>query len=144
MNKINIDERVIKAKNLLNNGFNCAQTIYITYSDILNIDEKLIARGTACFGGGIINLKGTCSAVTSMSSIVSMMHDASNPKDILQKTRVYETVNDVIEIFKLKHGSINCKELTEIENKSRNINCNNIVINTTRIIGKYINKTSDK
>ena len=55
--KVNIEERTARAKELFLSGYNCAQSVFLAYRDISNLDEKMAAAISAPFGGGMGRLR---------------------------------------------------------------------------------------
>jgi len=42
-----------KAVALFTQGYNCAQSVFVAFSDVTGMDEKLAKRLSSSFGGGI-------------------------------------------------------------------------------------------
>lgn len=138
MTKVNTEERAEKAVQLFSEGYNCAQAVYMTFSDIMGLDEKLAARIIGSFGGGIGKLKETCGTVTGMTGIISMLHDTSDNKSPIAKPLNYEYVREVVGKFKEQNGSIICRELRSetVENK---VSCKELVRRAAIIVSEHIN-----
>jgi C_GCAxxG_C_C family probable redox protein len=111
---INIAERKEKAVNFFNEGYNCAQSVFLAYSDVYGIDDELAKKISVSFGGGMGRLRETCGAVSAMAIIAGFEHPAGNPGDQQAKTTNYAAVQSMVNQFKEKFGTINCGELLRI------------------------------
>ncbi len=153
---INITERREKAVNLFNQGYNCAQSVFLAYSDIYNIDEDLAKKISVSFGGGMGRLRETCGAVSAMAIIAGFEHPASNPDDQQAKTTNYAAVQSMVNQFKEKFGTINCGELLRLPvskgpaPSERTAEyyakrpCARFVAYATEILGKHLQENNKK
>ena len=96
-------------------GFNCAQSVIVSFADILNIDEEIALRMASGFGGGMGRLQQTCGAVTGAFMVIGFLR--GNYKDDDDEAK--EITNHLIQEFSHKfiesHGSINCKTLIKFD-----------------------------
>ena len=67
MEKIDVEARVEKARTLFQEGYNCAQAVFLTYSDVFGMDTALAARLAASFGGGMGRMREVCGTVSGMA-----------------------------------------------------------------------------
>lgn len=110
--KINIDERVEKAKRLFKEeGYNCCQAVVLAYNDIFGIDTATAAAMASGFGGGMGRMREVCGSVSGMVMLAGLIAPASDPSIKIDRTRNYALVQDVAGEFKRQNGSIICKEL---------------------------------
>ena len=89
-------------------GYNCAQSVVLAFKDELNIDEETIKKISSAFGGGMGRMREVCGAVSGMLMVLGMLKGYSDPKDV--KSLAGE--------FKEKNGSIICRELLGLSEKS--------------------------
>ena len=149
--QIDIDERVIKARNFFTSGYNCAQAVALAYDDVIGADVQTIARLTASFGGGMSRLREVCGAVSGMAFVAGSLIPADNPLDIAAKKQNYALMQSFAEAFRKEHGSIVCRELLGlIQQKDeptpsertteyyRKRPCVEYVATAARIIGEHI------
>lgn len=52
-----IEERVEQAVQNFEAGFNCAQSVFLAYSDVFELDLEMAKRMTVSFGGGVGRMK---------------------------------------------------------------------------------------
>lgn len=63
---MNTEERVRKGVDLFMKGYNCSQSVVMAFSDVYGIDEVLLSRLAASFGGGIGRMRETCGSACGM------------------------------------------------------------------------------
>lgn len=149
--QIDIDERVIKARNFFTSGYNCAQAVALAYDDIIGADVQTIARLTASFGGGMSRLREVCGAVSGMAFVAGSLIPADNPLDIAAKRQNYALMQSFAEAFRKENGSIVCRELLGLSQQKdeptpsertteyyRKRPCVEYVATAARIIGEHI------
>lgn len=138
MTKVNTEERADKAVQLFSEGYNCAQAVYVAFSDIMELNKTLAARIVGSFGGGMGKMQETCGAVTGMVGVISMLHDTSNNKAPIAKMQNYEHVRAVVEHFRTQNGSIICRELRS-DAVVEKVSCKELVRRAARTVAEHIN-----
>ncbi|MEG2281948.1 MAG: C-GCAxxG-C-C family protein, partial [Rikenellaceae bacterium] len=138
MTKVNVEERANMAVSLFCEGYNCAQAVYVTFSDIMGLDKTLASRIIGSFGGGIGKMHETCGTVSGMVAVISMLHDTSNNKVAADKVKNYEYVRSVVEKFREQNKSIVCRELRS-DAAVEKISCKELVRRASIIISEHIN-----
>lgn len=103
--------RAEKAKKLFRSGYNCSQSVAMAFSDLMELDEKTVAKMTSGFGGGVGRLREVCGSVLGMSFVMSALYGYDDPNDFEGKKRIYEEIQTLANQFKEKNGSIICREL---------------------------------
>ncbi len=111
MSSINVEERAAQAVNYFKQGYNCAQSVYMAYTDIYGLDKELAAKIIAPLGGGMGRLREVCGAVSGMFMVAGLHVPANNPADQTAKVRNYAAVQHLAEKFIQENGSIVCREL---------------------------------
>lgn len=131
MNKtIDTEALVAKAVDYFKQGYNCSQSVAMTFSDYYDIPEALMARLSASFGGGIGRMRETCGSACGMFMLAGLevqnIEDAPEPRNLVDnpypsqelKKKNYEVVQKLAADFRAETGSIICKELLGL-NKQR-------------------------
>ena len=108
MKKITKEER---AKVFFKEGYNCAQSVFLAFSDEFEIDKETILKLTSSFGGGMGRLREVCGAVSGMFLVAGMLHGYTDPDDNRAKTEHYRRIQKLASQFKEIHGSIICRDL---------------------------------
>jgi C_GCAxxG_C_C family probable redox protein len=102
--------RAERAKEYFKAGYNCSQAVALAFADLMDLDEKTIAKITQPFGGGMGRLRLTCGAVSGMATVVgAIFGDAELTAD--GKKNTYSIVQEVCGAFKNECGSLICGEL---------------------------------
>ncbi|WP_432649722.1 C-GCAxxG-C-C family protein [Huintestinicola sp.] len=104
-----------KAKAYFTQGYNCAQSVLMTFSDITGLDEKTSAMLSSGFGGGMGRMREVCGAVSGMFMAVSIVCGYNDPADTEGKKRTYQMIQTLAEKFKAQNKSIICKELLGLD-----------------------------
>ena len=100
-----------RAMNLFKEGYNCAQAVFMSFSDETGIDEKTAARLASSFGGGIGRMREVCGAVSGMCMALGAIKGYDDPEDSAAKSEQYKLVQLLAGRFKEENGSIICREL---------------------------------
>lgn len=146
MEKVDIEARVERAKELFKSGYNCSQSVAMSYADLFDIDDRAIAILSGSFGGGLGRMREVCGAVSGMGIIASMMHpELSNPSNKGVKIENYDTVKMLAERYRDRCGSIICRELLGLDKATptKKIPCADLVAIATRIVGEHINHKAE-
>lgn len=112
--KINVEERASQAEAYFRSGYNCAQSVYMAFSDLYGMDPKMAGIISAPFGGGMGRLREVCGACTGMFLVAGLQLPADEPS---KKGDSYKMVQELAEEFKAENGSIICRELLGLDHK---------------------------
>ena len=110
-------ERAQKAMALFKEGYNCAQAVFLAFSDKYDMDEKAAARLASSFGGGLGRMREVCGAVSGMAMVAGMLYGYESPTDFDNKTQHYARIQELAGEFTKENGSIICKELLGLTQK---------------------------
>lgn len=100
-----------RAARLFREGCNCAQSVFLAYSDLTGMDRDTAIRVSASFGGGMGRLREVCGGVTGAIMALGMICAPLDPSDQALKAEHYRRVQAVAERFREKNGTIICREL---------------------------------
>lgn len=150
---INAEERAARAKEYFNQGYNCAQSVALAYADITNLDEEMVAKITASFGGGLGRLREVCGAVSGMVFLASFISPCPSADDAEAKKANYALVQEFAEQFRQQNGSIVCRSLLGLDRPKdeptpsprtaeyyKKRPCSEYVYDAALIVGKYLAK----
>ena len=102
----------ITAGELFLGGVNCAQAVFLAFSDVTGIDRKLAAKIASPFGGGIGRMREVCGAVSGMLMVLGVLYGyEENAEDDAQKKQLYKDVQALAGKFREECGSIICREI---------------------------------
>ena len=151
--KINAEERAARAKEYFNQGYNCAQSVALAYADITSLDEEMVAKITASFGGGLGRLREVCGAVSGMAFLASFISPCPSADDAEAKKANYALVQEFAEQFRQQNGSIVCRSLLGLDRPKdeptpsprtaeyyKKRPCSEYVYDAALSVGKYLTK----
>ena len=101
----------IKAGELFLNGCNCAQAVFLAFSDVTGIDEKTAAKLSSPFGGGMGRMREVCGAVSGMLMVLGCLYGYDQQDGDAQKKQLYKDVQALAGKFREECGSIICREI---------------------------------
>ena len=104
-------DRVNKAVQLFNSGFNCSQAVLAAFADTAGIDESTALKAASGFGGGIGCTGGTCGSLTGAVLVMGLRCGTADAADKTTKLEVYRKVRLLTEEYKLRAGSTICRDL---------------------------------
>ncbi|MDD6306238.1 MAG: C-GCAxxG-C-C family protein [Clostridiales bacterium] len=106
-----------KAMQLFEEGYNCAQSVFLAFEDLHGIDRKTAAKLSSSFGGGMGRLREVCGAVSGMFMTAGVLYGYDDPKASTEKSEHYGRIQELAKAFEEKNGSIVCRELLGLEVK---------------------------
>lgn len=93
-------------------GCNCAQAVFLAFSDVTGMDRKLAARLSSPFGGGMGRMREVCGAVSGMLMVLGVCYGYDETvEDDAQKKQLYQDVQALAGAFREECGSIICREI---------------------------------
>ena len=106
-----MDHSII-AGELFLGGCNCAQAVFLAFSDVTGIDRKLAGKLSSPFGGGMGRMREVCGAVSGMLLVMGLLYGYDDPgeKDCNKKA-YYPDVQKLMNQFKEECGSYICREI---------------------------------
>lgn len=108
-----IEQRKEKAVLLFKEGYNCAQSVFVAYSDLFGIEDELAKKLSSSFGGGMGRMREVCGAASGMFMLLGLHYPATDPTDKESKTANYAAVQRTADEFKARFGSIICRDLLD-------------------------------
>lgn len=143
-----------KAKELFENGYNCAQAVFCAFEDVTGFDRETALRFSAGFGGGMGRLREVCGAVSGMTMVLSCVFASTDPNDQAKKKELYSLIQQAAGDFKAENGSYVCRELLSLGEGASNPEpekrtesyykkrpCAELVRCAAEITEKYLNKS---
>lgn len=106
-----------RAETLFNQGYNCAQAVFASFSEELGMDFESALKLSSSFGGGMGRLREVCGAVSGMFMVIGLKYGYSDPKDRQAKAAHYAVIQRLAKEFEEKNGSIICRELLGLDHK---------------------------
>ncbi len=99
-------------------GYNCTQSVFLTFTDLTGFDQKTALRLAAPFGGGIGRQREVCGAVSGMCLVAGALYGYDDRDDKAAKAAHYKMIQELCEEFRKRAGgSIICRDLLGGEGK---------------------------
>jgi len=96
-----------KAIKTFQDGYSCAQAVFMTFAEDLGLNAETAARLTSGFGGGM-HIGGTCGAVSGAIMALSLKFGEG-------KKRTYDKTAEFTDKLLERHPSLNCPELLGVD-----------------------------
>lgn len=112
MNKMTRKEQAME---LFSDGYNCAQSVVLAFSDLTGLDERTLAKLSSSFGGGMGRLREVCGAVTGAFMVLGLLYGYDDAKAGEKKAEHYTRIQKFAEKFSEETGSIVCRELLGLD-----------------------------
>ncbi len=114
-----MENRVEKAAELFENGYNCSQAVFCAFSDKFGIDDETAMKLSSGFGGGFGRLREVCGAFSGCTMLIGLATETDLSDPSQSKKDVYKKVREIKEEFeKTNGGSIICRELLGMKGPS--------------------------
>lgn len=111
---IDIEQRVLRARELFLSGYNCSQSVFCALADIYDISAEQACRLSASFGGGVGRLREMCGACSAMALLEGLQSGATKAEDAQGKQNNYRNVQALVHRFAEQNGSYICRELLQL------------------------------
>ncbi|MDD2980970.1 MAG: C-GCAxxG-C-C family protein [Hespellia sp.] len=106
-----MSERGERAMKLFEEGYNCAQSVFLAFSDQYGMSEKMAAMMSSSFGAGMGRLREVCGAVSGMFMVAGVRYGYSDPEATEEKKKHYARIQKLAAQYEELNGSIVCREL---------------------------------
>ena len=103
--------KVELAVSCFDQGFSCSQALFSTYSPQFGLDRETALKVAGAFGGGMGHMGEICGAVTGAFMVIGLKHGGTIAEDEQSEEKTYSLVNEFVNRFKSRNGSIVCREL---------------------------------
>ena len=121
MKEFDIEERVKIAVQNFESGYNCAQSVFLAYSDVFELNLEMAKKMSVSFGGGVGRMREVCGTVSAMAMLAGFKYPVLDQQDQEARTKNYAMVQKMSDLFKEKHGTIICRSLLPAAEASQTI-----------------------
>lgn len=111
MKDFEVEERAKRAVQNFKSGYNCAQSVFLAYSDVFELDMETAKKMSVSFGGGVGRMREVCGTVCAMAMLAGFKYPVSDITDQEARSKNYEMVQKMAGLFKEKHETIICRKL---------------------------------
>ncbi len=109
------ETRADRAEALFRQGYNCSQSVFAAFADVVGVSVEEAAQLASPFGAGFGKLREVCGAVSGMTMLAGKLKGYSDPKAREEKIELYKLIQKMCAEFEEKEGSIICRELLGLE-----------------------------
>ena len=108
---IKSNSRADEAERLFRQGYNCSQSVFAAFSDIVGMSTEQAAKVASPFGAGFGKMREVCGAVSGMTMLAGYLLGYTDPSDQTGKKALYAKVQAICHAFEETEGSLICREL---------------------------------
>lgn len=119
-------------------GYNCAQAVACTYSDLVGLDEQTVFRLTEALGAGMGSMDGTCGAISGACILAGLKNSTANLEKPDSKGKTYKLSKAILDEFKKQNGSVICRELKGVETGTVLCPCSKCIEDAARLAEKIL------
>ncbi len=112
-----MESRVEKAAELFSQGYNCSQSVFLAYADLVGLDFETAKNVSLGLGGGMGRMREVCGAVSGMVLLTGFVSGMKDGADAEGKKNNYALVQKLMKRFEEMNGSYVCKVLLGLEKK---------------------------
>lgn len=106
-----------KAAELFREGYNCAQSTFLAFTDVTGMDKETALKLTSSFGAGMGRLREVCGAVSAIFMVAGIKFGYTSPTNDEKKTEHYALIQEIANRFQIKNNTIICRELLDLSEK---------------------------
>lgn len=106
-----LEERIQRAVDNFMSGYGCCQSVVAAFADLYGLDDIMAKRISAGFGGGVGRMRMMCGTVSGLVILAGLDCGQTEGSDREGKAACYKVVQQLLESFKQRNGSIICAEL---------------------------------
>lgn len=106
-----LEDRIQRAVEYFMSGYGCSQSVVAAFADLYGLDETMAKRISAGFGGGVGRMRMMCGTVSGLVILAGLDCGQTEGNDREGKAACYKVVQELLESFKQRNGSIICAEL---------------------------------
>ena len=108
-------DRAVELRAIIEPNYNCAQSVFIAFADLMGLTEEEAAKFSSPFGAGFGRVREVCGTVSAMTMLLGFYEGNADPTDQDGKTRIYTRERELIELFLKEQKSIVCREILGLE-----------------------------
>lgn len=112
--KQELDRRIQQAVDNFMQGYGCCQSVVTAFADMYGLDDNMGKRIAAGFGGGVGRMRMMCGAVSALAILAGLDCGQTDGDDRNGKATCYKVVQQLLDKFKQRNGSMICAELLGI------------------------------
>jgi C_GCAxxG_C_C family probable redox protein len=108
-----------RARAHFDGGFNCAEAVLLAGTEFLGRGTDDVPRIATPFGGGLAGCGYTCGAISGGLMVIGLKYGRGEAADLESKRQAYKLADRLLEAFTRRFGSVNCRELSGVDFKTK-------------------------
>ena len=92
-------------------GYNCAQAVFYSFCDYLNLDKDTALKISCGFGAEMGRKEEVCGAVSGGIMVIGMQYGRGKNQDRSNTEQTYHKTRDFMDRFNEKHKTFICRKL---------------------------------
>lgn len=128
-----------KAGNYFKEGYNCAESVFLTYRELLapDLDPSWVSLMTG-FGGGLGESGCMCGALTGAVTALNMIKGRTSNQE--SRDEAYQLAREFTDKFTGQYGATCCRALNPypFQTKEHLTNCLKITGNTSKMLAEFL------
>ncbi len=109
--KQELEDRVQQAVEYFMQGYGCSQSVLLAFADLYDLDADMALRLAAGFGGGVGRKRMMCGTVSGLVLLAGLERGQTLGSDSQGKAACYHLVQELLDTFEQRNGSLICAEL---------------------------------
>lgn len=105
-----MSEKVLKANELHNSGFNCSQSVVGVFCEQFGVEEQIVMKLAGGFGGGL-RCGEVCGAVSGAVMVIGLKYGQYILGDTESKQNCAKVTMEFMEEFMKRKEAVRCSEL---------------------------------
>lgn len=131
-----MSERIQMADELHRKGYNCAQSVAVACSDLVDVPKEILFRATEGFGLGMGTTDGVCGALTGGLVIAGLKNSTGNLANPKSKASTMKISKAMLTSFREKCGAIICRELKGVDTGKMLCSCPDCIKHGVEVVEK--------
>lgn len=111
----NTMSRADQVEELFRKGYNCSQSVFAAFADIIGMTVEEAAQIASPFGAGFGKMREVCGAASGMTLLAGYLRGYSAPDAAQEKKELYALIQKMCAEFRDKEGSLICRELLNLK-----------------------------
>lgn len=133
-----MSDRIAKALENHDKGYNCCQAVACAFCDLVGVDEETMFKAGEAFGLGMGCMNGTCGAISGAVLLAGFKNSSANLEKPNSKGNTYKLSAAITNEFLEKNGAVACRDLKGIDTGKVLRTCPGCIEDAARLAEKIL------